>query len=243
MNPEQARQILARHRPGVADADAQFAAALDQTRRDPQLREWFEHHCAFQSAMRDQIRQLPVPPSLKQAILARRPVVVRPLFWWRRPTWLAAATILMIGIGLALWWSQQRVPDRFADYRGRMVRTALRQYRMDLLTNDRTAMHQFLTTNGAPVDFVVPAALEQLSLTGGGLLRWRGHKVSMVCFDRGDQQMLFLFVVDRSAVKEAPPSAPELIRISKLQTASWTRGDHAYLLAGPDGSEPFRRLP
>jgi hypothetical protein len=149
----------------------------------------------------------------------------------------------MLGIGLALWWTQERPPDRFADYRGRMVRAALRQYRMDVLTNDLAAVRQYLAANGAPVNFTVPAALERLPLTGGGLLRWRGHKVSMVCFDRGDQQMLFLFVVDRSAVKEAPPPAPQLAKVSKLQTASWTRDNRAYLLAGPEGSEPFRQLP
>jgi hypothetical protein len=56
----------------------------------------------------------------------------------------------------------------------------------------------------------------------------------MVCFDRGDGRMLYLFVMDRSAVKDAPPVTPGVVTANKLVTASWTRGDRTYLLAGPE---------
>ena len=50
------------YRPGTTDeTDAEFAEALEQTRRDPELGWWFDQHCAFQTAIRDRFRRLPVP--------------------------------------------------------------------------------------------------------------------------------------------------------------------------------------
>jgi hypothetical protein len=44
--------------------------------------------------------------------------------------------------------------------------------------------------------------------------------------------MLFLFVLRRNAVADAPPTAPASAQVNKLATLSWTRGDNVYLLAG-----------
>jgi hypothetical protein len=56
----------------------------------------------------------------------------------------------------------------------------------------------------------------------------------MVCFDRGDKQMLFLFVMKRSAVKDPPPPTPQLGKVRQMLTASWTQGENTYVLAGPE---------
>ena len=56
----------------------------------------------------------------------------------------------------------------------------------------------------------------------------------MVCFDRGDRQMLYLFVMNRSAVQDPPSASPVVAKVSKLITASWTQGDKTYVLAGPE---------
>src|SRR5206468_6644669 len=97
-----------------------------------------------------------------------------------------------------------RKPDRFADYRETMVQTVLRQYRMDVTTSDAQVVRSFVAGRGGPADYTVPNGLQQLKLLGGGLLKWRGHRVSMICFDRGDREILYFFVLERSAVKDAP---------------------------------------
>jgi hypothetical protein len=56
----------------------------------------------------------------------------------------------------------------------------------------------------------------------------------MICFHRGDQQMLFLFVMNRNAVKNPPPDSPTFVKVSKLSTVSWSDGDKTYFLAGPE---------
>jgi hypothetical protein len=238
MTPDQAKQTLLLFRPGTADAqDPQIAEALELARQDPDLGVWFENHRAFQQAMRRKFRQIEPPAHLKASLLIRdavRPGVVAPRLWWRQPLLLALAAALVLLLGIAVLWLASPHHDQFANYRARMVSTALREYRMDLITNDMRQVRQFLASRGAPANYEVTPGLEKLQLTGAGFLRWRNEPVSMVCFNRGDNQMLFLFVMNRSALKDPPAETPDLATIANLTTASWSRGDKTYLLAGPD---------
>jgi uncharacterized membrane protein YbaN (DUF454 family) len=237
MTREEAKEVLLLYRPGTADAeDAQVEAAMEVARRDPELARWFGQHKAFQSAMRLKFREIEVPEHLKMAVLAGQKVI-RPAVWWQQPAWLAVAALFLLLLGLSSVWLKPRVPDQFANYRERMVSTALREYRMDLVTNDMTILRQAIQAKGAPSDYEVTRGLEKLQLTGGAALTWRNHPVAMVCFDRGDRQMLFLFVLKRSAVKDPPPAQPAVTKISELMTASWTKGDKTYLLLGPEDTE------
>jgi hypothetical protein len=59
----------------------------------------------------------------------------------------------------------------------------------------------------------------------------------MVCFDRGDQQMLFLFVVSRDAIKGEPGATPQVHVTNGLQTASWSDRTNVYVLAGPPDAD------
>ena len=240
MNSEQAKQILELHRPGLdAGDDPEVAAALELARRDPILREWYEQSRAVHAALRDKFMQIPVPAELRAAILAQRKIV-EPA-WWHPSAWLAAAALFALLLGVALVWVKPAQSERFAGFRSRMVRTALRQYRMDIMTNDLSQVRQFLARRGAPSDYVLPNELQKLSLTGGGCLHWRDNPVSMVCFDRGDKQMLFLFVINRAALHDAPSASPQVIKVSKLQTESWSEGDKTYVLARPEDSAVLRK--
>jgi hypothetical protein len=243
VNREEAKRILELYRPGTADArDPEIAAAIELTRGDAEFQRWFEQHCVLQGALRRKFRDLPVSAARKASILAQRKIV-RPEAWWRSPVWLAAAAAVVLLAGLASLWLRPRPTDRFADFRARMVSTALRvgTYQMSIVTNDMVPVRQFMAARGAPADYALTRGLGALPLTGGDVLQWRGHPVSMVCFDRGDKQMLYLFVLPRTAFTDPPPSAPVLAKVNKLQTASWTEGDKAYLLAGPDEADFGRR--
>jgi hypothetical protein len=238
VNNSEAREVLLLYRPGTAEvADPQMAEALELARQDPELGRWFEQHCAFQKAMRAKFQQIEVPAHLKASLLIRgavAPKILPPQAWWRSPIWLTAAVAVVLLLGLSVVWLKPRVPDRFANYQARMVSQALREYRMDLVTNDMHQIRQFMASRGAPDDYHVPQGLDHLQLTGGGRLTWRSNPVAMVCFDRGDKQMLFLFVMKRAALKDPPPEAPQVSRVSQLLTVSWTRGDNTYVLAGPE---------
>lgn len=234
MTVPEAKQALLLYRPGTADAqDPEISEALTLVKQDPALQEWFDQHCAFQQAMRRKLRGIAPPPQLKARILMT-PKILRPRVWWQNPVWLAAAAAVALLVTLAPLWLPSRVPDRFKDYQYRMVGAVLRDYRMDVVTNQMEVVRRVLSEKGAPRDYAVPARLQQLALTGGGALRWRSHPVAMVCFDRGASQMVYLFVIERAALKDPPPAAPRVAKINKLMTASWTAGDKSYVLAGPD---------
>jgi hypothetical protein len=237
MSPQEAKQVLLLYRPGASDVrDPQIAEALALLPHDAELERWFEQHCVFQTAVRRKLRQIDVPAELKAKLLAQQKTV-RLQVWWRNPAWLAAAAMTVLLLGLAAVMMSPRTPDRFADYQARMIRTVLRQYRMDLETNDMQQVRQFMAARGAPSDYVVPTGLARLQLTGGGLLRWRSKPVAMVCFNRGDNQMLYLFVMKRSDIKDPPPAVPQVFKVRKLQAASWTKDDKTYLLAGPEDTD------
>jgi hypothetical protein len=230
----QAKRVLLLHRPGDGESsDPELIEALRLAREDAGLRAWHAEHCAFQAAMRDKFRKIQAPPELKQRIAGAQKIL-RARFQRRRVLWLAAAAAVVLLLTLAGAFFGRRTPDAFSDYRSRMVRTALREYRMDVRTNDLAELRRRLAVLGAPADYAVPAGLGKLSLTGGGLLQWRGNPVAMVCFDRGDKEMIFLFVMNKSAVNDSPATAPVLAKVNKLLTASWTEGDKTYVLAGPE---------
>lgn len=242
MNRAQAKEALLLYRPGSADAqDPEVATALELTKTDEELRRWFEQQQAVQAALRRKFREIPVPEFLKDAILAERKLL-RPSFWARPPAWLAAAAAIVLLLGIAALLLQgPRPPDRFADFRSRMVRTVLREYRMDIVTNDMTQVRRFMAARGAPADYVVTKGLAALPLTGGGLLRWRDNPVSMVCFDRGGGNMLYLFVIKRGVLKGAPPDLPQTAKVNKLATVSWSQGDETYVLAGEEDPQSLQR--
>jgi len=241
----EAREILLLYRPGTADsAEPEMAEALALARQDPELGRWFEEHRAFQKAISAGFRQIEAPAHLKASLLIRGPArraLVTPQVWWRRPVWLTAAATGLLVLGLAGIWLRPRIPDRFANYRSRMVGEAQLAYRMDLETNDMQQVRQYMASHGAPADYDLTRGLERLQMTGGGRLTWRSKPVTMVCFDRGDKQMLFLFVMKRTAVKDPPPETPQLAKVRQMLVASWTRGDNTYVLAGPEEANFLRK--
>jgi hypothetical protein len=247
VNRDEIKEILLLYRPGTADAeDPQVSEALELARQDPELARWFERHAAFQSAIRLKLRQIEVPAHLKAALMARQKVVA-PAIWRPKPSlawWVAAAALFLFFVGLGAVWLRPNVPDRFVNFRERMVNTALREYHMDFVTNNMPALRQAIQAKGAPADYELSPGLADLQLTGGGALSWRSHPVSMVCFDRGNKSMVFLFVMKKAAVKDPPPQQPKETSTGNLIAASWSKGDNSYLLLGSaEPGFPQRYLP
>ena len=247
MTSTEAQELLLLYRPGTADAaDPEMAEALALARQDPELGRWFEQHRAFQSKVRASFRQIEVPAHLRTSLLIQQPL--RPLppgprrpVWWRSPFWLTATAVVLLALGLTGVLLRPHGPTRFANYESRMVGEAQRSYRMDIVTNDMQQVRRYLASQDAPADYVLTRGLEHLQLTGGGRLTWRSNPVAMVCFDRGDKQMLFLFVMKRSAVKDPPPPSPQLARVRQMIAARWTRGDNTYVLAGPEEADFLKK--
>ena len=219
--------------------DPGVRAALEQVQGDPELQRWWEQQQAFHDEVRERMRQMPVPRSLRSRILARTKIIQLP--WWRAPiAWSAAAAIAIL---ITFFTTRSPSPreDSFQTFRARMVGNVLRQYAMTIVTNDMAPIRQHLATNSAPADYVLPGNLGRLPVMGAGLLSWRDQRVSMVCLDSGAQGTVFLFVVDGASVKN-PPQRREYAPVNSLNTASWTEDGKAYVLAGSGGPEWLRSL-
>ncbi len=238
MNREEARQVLLLYRPGTSDAeDPQVETAMALAREDPELGRWFTEHAAFQQAMRRKFRQIEVPSYRKSELLLRKKLVLSPT---RHPSpvpvWLAAAAaIFVLAVGFMALRTKSGQSVQFAHFKERMVSEVQRQYAMDWETSDGGRLRAAIAGRGGLSDYEVPRSLERLKLTGGGVLKWQSNPVSMLCYDRGGGKMLYLFVVKRDAVKDPPPAQqPQLAVIHQLMTASWTRGENSYVLAGEE---------
>jgi hypothetical protein len=238
MTCDEAKRILTLFRPGSADEkDPSFQQALQLVKTDPELALWFNAHCESYLLMRQRLQAIPIPPGLKEQILSERKIQ-RPLFqrYWPHLLAAAAAVVVLLGLATDLW--PFHGADRFAAYRKRMTETALRIYYMDLMTADPGQISHFLKEKNAPADYALPAGLKTAKFVGCKVYSWQGSPVSMICFKSGrplppgDQSDLWLFVIDRKTVANAPsPGAPVFARVNKATTASWSDDTKSYLLA------------
>jgi hypothetical protein len=243
MTPQQAQRVLLAWRSNrSADADPEVQEALRLARQDPALRDWFERHQSFQASATAALRSIQPPADLASRLLVSRKTV-RPDFNSRLlAVALAAAAAIT---AMVLWAGYFRAPTEatdFANFTQRMVKAAVREYRMDVVTNDLAVIRQFLGGRQAPADFTFPPALAALRPVGCGALAWRGHPISMVCLDNANLGMMYLFIAPADAFSAGAPVVPALGQVSRLATASWVQGDRAYLLAAsamPDQLRPF----
>ena len=234
MNTADAREILLRYRPGTADEqDPEVRTALELASRDPELAEWLDSHREFQREMRRTFGSLQVPAGLREQILSEKPLRTRR---WSVPARLlvgAMATLVLL-FGLTVWLGRDVQPDdRLANFRFRMVKTALRGYAMDLESQDPARVQSYLETRKAPSDWQVPPGVERWPLLGCAVLTWQNQPTTMLCYGRSGEPELWLFVVDRQAIRDAPTGSGRVIReLNRLATVTWTRDGRTYLLAG-----------
>jgi hypothetical protein len=231
------------YRPGVDDAnDPLVAEALAQSRRDPELARWLEQHQAIDAALGRKFKQISLPEGLEQEILAERKII-RPAIWWQRPVLLVvAAAVVVLAVVAGYWWRQPVLQD-FASYRQTMARLVSGDYKMMLETNDLNAVRQFLAANHSPANYVLTAEMQKLPAEGCALINWHGRPVSLVCLDRGADNDLFLFIVNRSALRDPPADpTPRFAQIGQMTTASWTIGDTSYVLASKGSEDDLRKF-
>lgn len=232
MNTPEAKMILMRYRPGCDDpADPEVAAALAQVRHDPELAQWFAAQQASQATIRDRLQRIAVPANLKDRILeAHKPGKILP--FWPPTAWLAAAAVIGFLVVVATVFLRSRPDNEFAKYQNRLVRAALREYHMDVATNDLKVIQSYLAQQGSPSNYQLPKPLESVSRLGCKAFKWHNHPVSMICFDRGQGKQLWFFVINRQALAN-PPNASQLrfVPAGTLMMACWTAGENTYVLA------------
>ena len=226
MTREEAKKLLAIYRPKIDADDPQFAEALAEVERDPELARWLEEQCATYEALRNRLKEAPVPEDLLQKTLRHRPLI------WRKQPWLQLAACLLVLAGIAWFWlSRDGESPRFGNYQ-RAMTNVVSNYRMSLETGDFDRVRTFLANNQAPSDYVLPKSLMQQRLLGCATLSWDGHPVSLICLRHQTGADLWLFVRQRSNLRGAPASVePVFGAVNQVNTASWQQAESIYLLA------------
>ena len=241
MNNLEARRILELYRPGLDDGDPQFADALALARRDPQLGRWLEEHAALHMAIRGKLKAVEVPADLQQRLLRRPPTVRRAGVWWLRPSMAAAAATVVL-VALALFWARSRESVSFVAFRAEMVAFVSEDYKLDLQTESFEQVRRALIDNDYPSLASLPPAMAKLELEGGCRLHWRGHKVALICTEAAEDHDVWLFLVDRAAVPDAPlQKSLRFATLGRMATATWTQDDLVYLLVVEGDEETLRR--
>ncbi len=235
MNNDEAKFILRAYRPGGPDAaDPQFAEALAQARRDPELAQWLAEQTALDAAIGTKLQTVPVPADLKASILAGRKVVPLPATpWWRiriHPAATAAALAVTLGlIGfLAVHEPPEPRPD-FASFTqdltdylakgyGILPRHAhlattqanyfgAQSYRMNYRSPSLGDIRTWLKENGGHPEFTVPAALQKPLNLACAVMDWRGHRVTLLAFQTGralPQDKVHLVIINHADLPDAP---------------------------------------
>jgi hypothetical protein len=240
MDREQAKEILLGYQPGSDDAvDARITEALRLVENDAELALWFEQQQHADAMIRRGLREMPVPSDLKERILAGRKVV-RVDFGWRRVVLVAAAAAIIVLGFVGYWMFRQTSRYGLGTYRLTMVRYVTGPYPMVAQAKSFDELRQVLAQKGWPTDFIVPDALQNATVVGGGALEWNGRKVDLACL-RESGRGLWLFVVDNAALPNAPSSTtPRIQMVDAVPTAVWSQDGKTYLFAA-QGDEAYLR--
>lgn len=221
MDRHQAKEILARYRPGESWGDPQVGEALEFARNDPQLAEWFKERSAHGNGAVVSNDTPAVPAEAGRDV---KPAVVLLI--------LAAAFLIAM---LAWALAAPKPMDPFVNYRERMVRFVRRAYPVQISVTELAQVRDYFRTNAGPVDFPLPHNLEKLQPKGCAVFTWHSHPVGLMSFDAGGNTNLSLFLIPRDSFPVTSiPLSTDYAHVGKLLTASWTDGNRVYLLAGPD---------
>jgi hypothetical protein len=241
MNRARAKEILAGYRPRKDLAkDPEIAAALALLEQDAELARWFEHEQALDAALQRKLREIPIPAELQTRILASRPKPLTHPSWWRTPSLLSAAAAVLVVIGVSTVWLVPWKPTTWSGYQAKVVEEVTEPYSLDIKTRSHDQVRQRMAAAGYPSDYRVPPGLLAYPLEGGLQLRWRGSKISVVCFGSDEEHKpdVWLIVSSRTSLSGAPAgAAPEFGVIGKSRVASWADDAHYYIVATQDGPD------
>jgi len=236
----EAKEILWAYRPEAGDTeDPKVGEALEVTRRDPELMHWYEQQRGVDEAIRAELRQIAVPPGLRERILTAQKVR-RPVSRRRLTQWMAAAAAVALAVVVGQRFTADQSPG-FDAYRETMVEFVSDEYELSAETDELEGLRRFFAKIAWPSDYEVPGPLQSVPVEGGTALEWRDHRVSLLCLEYREHEDIWLFVIDRSAHPDPPAAqAPQFLKVGKLMTASWSEGDLTYLLVA-EGDEVFLR--
>lgn len=248
MDNKQAKVILQAYRPGGADAvDPFFAAALEQARLDPGLREWFAGQCAFDENISRAVHTEQPPTGLRDDILmiCRVDGYSRSRPFWKHHQWLALAAAVVILLGVSALFIKFRAegPMHMATLTGEIGHIQQTMPSLGAMSSNLAELRNWLGQRGAPHDFSIPAGLDSTMGLGCQIYSIHGNKVSLVCFQLKNKEIVHYFVVDRDRLVD-PPNIGKTVYMERngVSFAVWSDERRTYVLAGAIPTDRIKSL-
>jgi hypothetical protein len=235
MNNTQAKFILQSYQADGRDArDPAFREALEQARRDPVMAHWLEEERTTDQVVQSKLREVIVPSSLVDDILATQTIRVASSFWTRHGRVLAWAAVLMVLLGGMLMFAPSSPPLSYDSYAAVAADFVSGPFHLELRTKKLDDVKAWLSAKGAPADVMIPTALASAADAGIACrsFSWRDQSVMLMCFTLEDGRPAHLFVMNVRDLPDAPSDGLKRYeRHGKWSTASWVSGDSAFVLA------------
>lgn len=245
MNNVEAKFILQGYRPNGADAgDTTFSTALEQTRTDPALHDWFVREQAFDRAISAKLDQIQPPTGLREAILAGGRVTssgATQRRWWQQPVFMAvaASVAVLFALSFALW---PRTAAARTDLAGFALADAMHGETHGGHGEDTATLQAMLSapenqlSRGLPVDF------EALRKAGCRTVSFADRPVLEVCFKR-DGAWFHCYIARRADFPAlAAALTPILTDRNGASIASWADATHLFVVVSKTGRAPLERL-
>lgn len=244
MTNDEAKFILRAYRPSGRDAnEPTFTEALQQTRLDPILADWFALEQAHDEIISAKLNEVMPPSDLREKILAGGRVSQK-IEGPRRHlgAWLALAASVVLVFALSEVWQ------------GRRLAAAQSQYAHFVLADAQSGGHHAATGVGmdellsklAREDMNLPGnlALEISDLKAGGCrtVKYGKRDAVELCFNR-DGTWYHLYMMRRDGgFGPLLKKAPALLSISEAAVAVWADGDYDYAVVSPKGMAALKKL-
>ena len=253
MNPEEARLILQCRRPqGQDDALPAMAEALKVLEALPGARAALESDAALDALIGARLRHFAVPAQLRHNILAGARITPR-LPWWRRRNFIfSAAAVLAIGWSITLFKSQLYSPGSgtvhavpsgsLAEFRdAATIKISGGEIHLNKVSSQLGELQAYLASRpqGRPVS--LPEGLTTLPTHGCEIFEWKGHEVTLICFETAEAGIAHLFTIDAHALP-ADLGTPLLASAHGWETLTWKHDGKVMLLTAQTSPAILRKL-
>ncbi|MBI2813341.1 MAG: hypothetical protein HYX71_03570 [Opitutae bacterium] len=244
MNNVEAKFILQAYRPDGTDAgDATFAAALEQSRLDPGLEQWFARSQAFDTAISAKLALVQAPAGLREAILAGGRVTTPDTTrqsWWRQPAFAAVASVaVLIAASVAFWPKPAAASAALHDF---ALADALRSETHGGHGEDTGALQAALNEPTTRLGRSLPVNFAALRQAGCRTVSFNGHEVLEVCFKR-DGVWFHCYIAQRADFPTLVAAvAPALTDRNNISLATWGDASLLYVVVSKTGRATLEKL-
>lgn len=253
MNPEEARLILqCRRAQGQDDSLPAMAEAWEAIELHPEIRANLAADAEIDALIGQKLRSFAPPAELRSVILTGAKVTPMLPWWHRRTFLLSAAAVVVLGFFSLLLKSNLHLDGKETTWTGPLAglqnfledtTARLKEENINFaLASDKSGeLQTYLAAHLKSPVAAIPASLSPLLTYGCEIFQWKGHEVTLMCFETEDEGTVHLFTINE---KDLPGnfSGPLLASANGYETITWKQDGKIMQLAGHTTHENLRKL-